>query len=423
MKIILVNYRYFVSGGPERYFFNVKELLERHGHEVIPFSVKGSMNEPSGYERYFLDSVGDEAYFANTKKSVRVIFKSFSRMFYSPEARRKFRKLLDDTSPDLVYIMQFHNKISPSIVFEAHKRKIPVIHRISDFQYMCPNALFYNEIKGVCEDCLKGNRWSCVKYRCVLNSKVYSLIKASAKLLHDKIHVTRKIDAFVVPSAFTLGKLKQYGIDESKLNHIPTFFNLQDTDPEVTYGPFALFIGRIEKQKGLMTLLKAFDNTPYNLKIIGFSNNGYEEDLKNYLAGRENHIEFLGRMDFDHIKPYLKSCLFTVVPSEWYDNFPNVILESFAYKKAVIATDFGSLPELVLDGKTGLTFDYGDPVSLRNKAAQLFSDRAKARKLGENAFNLLLARYLPEKHYSSLSALFNKVMSRENSDSKIKKAN
>ena len=42
MKIILVNYRYFISGGPERYYFNIKEILEKNGHEVIPFSVKSS---------------------------------------------------------------------------------------------------------------------------------------------------------------------------------------------------------------------------------------------------------------------------------------------------------------------------------------------------------------------------------------------
>lgn len=41
MKIALVNYRYFISGGPERYYFNIKEVLERHGHTVVPFSIKG----------------------------------------------------------------------------------------------------------------------------------------------------------------------------------------------------------------------------------------------------------------------------------------------------------------------------------------------------------------------------------------------
>ena len=142
MKIVLVNYRYFISGGPERYYFNIKEILEQKGHEVIPFSIKSSRNFPCDYEKYFLDVIDDEVYFAQSKKSIKVIFKSFTRMFYSLEAKRKFKQLLNDTKPDLIYIMQMHNKISPSIVDVAQKMHIPVIHRISDFQYMCPNALF-----------------------------------------------------------------------------------------------------------------------------------------------------------------------------------------------------------------------------------------------------------------------------------------
>ena len=120
MKILLVNYRYFISGGPERYYFNIKEILERHGHEVIPFSVKSSRNLSNGYEGYFLDIVDDEVYFAQAKKKTpRMILKSFTRMFYSFEAKRKMRQLIRDTHPDLVYVMQMHNKISPSIVDAA----------------------------------------------------------------------------------------------------------------------------------------------------------------------------------------------------------------------------------------------------------------------------------------------------------------
>lgn len=81
MKIILVNYRYFISGGPERYYFNIKEILERNGHVVIPFSVKNSRNFSSDYETYFLDRLDDEVYFAHSnKKSMKVILKSFSRI-------------------------------------------------------------------------------------------------------------------------------------------------------------------------------------------------------------------------------------------------------------------------------------------------------------------------------------------------------
>ena len=411
MKIALVNYRYFISGGPERYYFNIKEILETHGHEVIPFSVKSSRNIDTGeYEKYFLDIVDDDIYFAQAKKkSLRVVLKSFSRMFYSMEAKRKFGQLLDDTKPDLVYIMQFHNKISPSIIDAAKKRGVPVIHRISDFQYMCPNALFYNDSTGVCEDCLKGKRWSCIKNKCVLNSTVYSGIKMAAKWLHDIMEVTKKIDAFVIPSVFTLGKLNEYGIPQEKLHHIPTFFNLKEDNPLVEYQPYFLFVGRIEKQKGLMTLIQAFVGTNYQLKIIGFSNDGYENELKAYLRGKQYQIEFLGKKTFAEIVPYLKSCLCTIVPSEWYDNFPNVVLESYAYKKAVIATDFGSLKYMVDNGSTGLTFKYKDIEDLRNKISYMYTHQVEAKEMGEAAYHQLEENYSPEIHYGKLMNLFNEV--------------
>lgn len=408
MKIVLVNYRYFVSGGPERYMFNIKNVLENYGHTVIPFSIKNSRNEPSEYENFFLDSV-DDVYFAQSKKSLKLIFKSFFRMVYSFEAKKKFKALLKQEHPDLIYIIQYHNKISPSVIDVARSIKIPVIHRISDFQYMCPNALFYNDKKGVCEDCLNHKVTSCIKYKCVLNSRVYSLIKTLAKCLHDILNVKDKIDAFVVPSSFTLQKLKQYGIAQSKLYHIPTFFNITENNPNVTYEPFFLYVGRIEKQKGLMTLVKSFVDTDYNLKIIGFSSDGYEDDIKAFLKGKKHNIEFLGKMDFEQIKEYLKSCLCTIVPSEWYDNFPNSILESFAYKKAVIATDFGSLTELVKNNDTGLTFKYADFCCLKEKLKYMLNNRTECIKMGENAFEILKKSYSPEVHYNSLIKIMNSI--------------
>ena len=410
MRIALVNYRYYVSGGPERYLFNIKDVLERKGHDVVPFSIKSSKNVPSPYEDDFLDTVDDQTYFAQSKKTLRVVLKSFTRMFYSFEAKKVFGKFLDKYKPDLVYIIHYHNKISPSVVDAAKARKIPVVHRISDFQYMCPNALFYNEKVGICEDCLNGHSLSCIKNKCVMNSRVYSAIKLAAKKLHDFLHTTKKVDAFVVPSLFTLQKLNRYGIPMEKLHHIPTFFNLKQDNPEVTYEPYFLFVGRLEKQKGLLTLLKAFVKTGYALKIIGFSNDGYEDELKAFLDGKKHQVEFLGKKSFTEMEPYLKTCRCTIVPSEWYDNFPNVILESFAYKKAVIATDIGSLPELVVDGKTGCLFKYGDIDDLAAKTEFMLRDESGAKSMGENAFDSIREKYSPEAHYAQLMSLFKKVI-------------
>lgn len=424
MKILLVNYRYFISGGPERYYFNIKEILEKNGHEVIPFSVKSSRNLPNDYEKYFLDIVDDEVYFAQAKKKTpRMILKSFTRMFYSFEAKKKMRRLIRDTKPDIVYIMQMHNKISPSIVDAARLEGVPVIHRISDFQYMCPNALFYNDQTGVCEECLKGNRMACVKNKCVLNSPVYSGIKMMAKWLHDVMKVHKHVDAFVVPSEFTYEKLHEYGIPYEKLNHIPTFFNLKEHNPSVEYKPFVLFVGRIEKQKGLMTLVKAFETLPYKLKIIGFSNDGYEDELKKHLGtedngttyGKNRNIEFLGKKSFEEIVPYLKTCLCTTVPSEWYDNFPNALIESYAFKKAVIATNFGSLQYMVEEGKTGLKFKYADLDDLREKICWMFEHTEEAKLMGETGYKLVETVYSPEAHYDTLMKLMTEVMASKKS--------
>lgn len=418
MVIALVNYRYFISGGPERYYFNIKDILEKNGHKVIPFSVKSSRNFPCEYERYFLDIVDDDIYFAQAKKrSLKMIVKSFSRMFYSLEAKKKMRLLIKEQHPDLIYIMQMHNKISPSIVDAAYKLGVPVIHRISDFQYMCPNALFYNDKAGVCEDCLKGKYSTCIKNKCVLDSKVYSGIKVCAKIFHDMIGITSKIDAFVVPSEFTINKLAEYGIPREKMFHIPTFFNLQESEPSVEYQPFALFVGRIEKQKGLMTLVRAFETLPYELRIVGFSNNGYEDELKEYLGssedglyGKNRNIRFMGRKSFEEIVPLLSTCLFSVVPSEWYDNFPNVVLESFAYKKAVVATDFGSLKYMVDNGNDGMLFKYSSVEDLQRCVSYMFDNQDAAISMGNNAYNKLKSEYTAPTHYNSLISLMQKTV-------------
>ena len=58
MRILLVHYKYYVSGGADRYMFNIKSALEGRGHEVIPFSVHSALNEKTEYEKYFVKPIG-----------------------------------------------------------------------------------------------------------------------------------------------------------------------------------------------------------------------------------------------------------------------------------------------------------------------------------------------------------------------------
>lgn len=418
MKILLVNYRYFISGGPERYMFNIIKLLEERGHKVISFSVKHQKNIKSPYEKYFLSPIGkgDIVYFSEMKKHSSIIdkYKSLSRMIYSYEAKNNFKRLLKDTKPDLIYILYYQNKISCSIVDVAKKMNIPVVQRISDYSLLAPcSHLFDMKNTRICEDCLKKGLICAIKRKCIMNSTIYSAIKSFAIIIQNKKKMKDKIERFIFPSSFTMNKFIEYGYNSTKLVHIPTLFNDNTIKKniEIKYEPYALFIGRTDPDKGLMTLLDAFIGTKYKLKIIGFSSEiGYQEKLKEHLIGKKHNIEFLGRMDFDDIQNYLATCLFTLVPSEWYDNLPNTILESYAMKKCVVATNIGSLTENIKDGETGLLFKYKDYNDLRSKVKILFENRSKAIKMGENARKLIDTKYSMNNHVEALLQVFNEII-------------
>lgn len=416
MRIALVNYRFFVAGGPERYMFNIIDLLEKEGHEVIPFSVKHKKNAPTKYEKYFLSPIGcgDEIYFSDVKKSLKDYLKSFGRMVYSFEAKKCFKKFLQETKPDIIYILYFQNKISCSIVDVAYKMGIPVVQRISDYSLLAPCGHLYDLAnRCICEKCIKNGLKNALSNRCIYNSIAHSAVKSLALLIQKFQKTSTKVSKYIFPSSFTLKKFIEAGFEESKLIHIPTPFNQNIVNPNIAieYQPFALYVGRIDPDKGIETLLDAFVDTDYPLKIIGFSSTeGYDDLMKQKIAGRKHKIEFLGRKDFNGIQEYLSKCLFTVVPSEWYDNLPNTLLESYAMSKCVVATDVGSLTENVDDGKTGLLFHYKDSAKLREKVSFLFDSPQVAMEYGANAKRRLDEVYSMDVHTKTLCGILKSVV-------------
>lgn len=415
MRIALVNYRYFFSGGPERYLFNIKEILESKGHTVIPYSIKHVLNEHSDYEMDFLSPMGkgNEVYFKEVPKfSISSMTKGFSRMVYSAEAKKSFRRFLIKYHPDIVYILYYQNKISCSIVDAAYEAGIPVVHRISDYSLMVPCSMMYNQKKRcLCEKCLNGPHKSAIFERCIYNSAVYSAVKVLALQVQKWKHIRDKTSAYIFPSAFTMEKFIKAGFDREKLHFVPTFFNsslLKQT--EIAWGDYALYMGRIDPDKGIKTMIEAFIGTQYKLKIIGYTSKGYLDELKDSLNGVSHHIEFLGRMDFEEMQKVLAGCLFTIIPSEWYDNLPNTLLESFAMKKCVVASNLGSLAENVVHEKTGLLFECKNCDDLRQKVKFLFQNREKAKEWGANAAKLIQTHFNAEIHYNSLMDIFNKVI-------------
>jgi glycosyltransferase involved in cell wall biosynthesis len=155
-----------------------------------------------------------------------------------------------------------------------------------------------------------------------------------------------------------------------------------------------------------MTMVKAFVGTDMELKIIGFSSKNYENQVREYLSDKEHRIEFLGRQSFDTVKQYLSTCAFTICPSECYDNFPNSVIESFAFQKSVVCSDLGSLREMITHEQTGMLFEPGNHKQLREYCQLMLNNKEKCRRMGQEGRIRVRNRLSEEKHYEKLISLF-----------------
>ena len=411
MRILLVNYRYFISGGPEKYMFNIKKMLEDNGHEVIPFSIHSNKNVETEYSKYFVEPIGgrDATYFDEVKKTPKSIVQLLSRSIYSIEVERAIKKIIKNTKPDLVYVIHFVNKLSPSVLVGAKKMKIPVVMRLSDYFLLCPRFDFLSNQK-VCEDCLTHGYRSCIKKKCVKNSLVTSIIRVFSMKFHKFMNVYKNVDVFITPSQYLKNKLLNNGFEKHNIKCIPTFTQLQNNNEQII-GDYGLYFGRIAEEKGVETVIKAYEKLPeYNLKIMGDDTTEEAIKLKKYIEEKEiMNVEFLGFKKGEELEEVIKKSRFTMIPSIWYDNLPNTALESFKYKKPVIASNIGSLPELVIDNENGFLFEPKNYEELAN-IVKKFDDDEIVKKMGEKSWELLNTKFLPEKHYEELLNVFENLI-------------
>lgn len=423
MKVIIANIRYFVSGGPETYMFNVKKLLESKGHEVIPFSVKSAKNVQSEYENYFAEPMGgqDVAYFDNLKKTPKSIIDTLTRLFYSLHVKKRLEKIIKDTKPDVVYVLNHYNKLSPSIIDACTNMKIPVIARLSDYFLLCPQAHFLSNGK-LCRDCITKGLFSCVKKRCVRNSLTASLLKFIAlKFQRDVLKLYEKVDFFVCTNQFMIESMKESGFSKDKLKLINTFVpNIEDNDSgsaNKKTEKYILYFGRLAYEKGVDVLIKTYLSSDFHknnikLKIVGglFEKLDYVQWSNQEQEQIKKVIEFSDFLRKDELREKICQSMFCVFPARWYENCPHTILEAYSLGKAVISTNHGSIPYFVKDGETGLVFENENIDDLRKKILQMVNHFESGDiKSFENNAKKFIARFNKEEHYAQLFELFKKV--------------
>ena len=178
-----------------------------------------------------------------------------------------------------------------------------------------------------------------------------------------------------------------------------------DPGPASENGNYALFIGRLSKEKGIVTLLEAWKGiSDIPLKIAG---EGPLNLLVRDATASNPQIDYLGQVPNAKISSLIKNSRFVIVPSECYEHFPMVIVESLACGRPVLASRIGSLREIVIEGVNGILYPAGSPVKLRYRAKTLWRQKELSLQLGLGARKSYETRYTKEINYRQLMKLYN----------------
>lgn len=213
------------------------------------------------------------------------------------------------------------------------------------------------------------------------------------------------VDLFLAPSEFMADTISKR-IHPDKIRVLHNGIDTSEYQPNYTDHGYGLYFGRLSKEKGIDTLLKAYQKTTreFPLKIVGTG--PMEAELRmNY-----PDVEFLGYKSGNELNDLIANAAFVVVPSEWYENCSMVVLESMAYGKPIIGSRIGGIPEQIEDGKTGFLFEMGNIDALAVKMKVLASDKDLRFKIGKAARFKLENDYSLEKHSESLLNIYDQLL-------------
>lgn len=403
MKLIFTNNYYYLRGGSERVFFDEMEMLSAHGHKVVPFSRNFEKNIYSKYSKFFPSPLE----YMNNLSALAKTFVGF-KLIYSFESRKKFSQLLDSFKPDIVHAHNIYGRLTSAIVDSAKVKKIPVVMTLHDYKLICPSYLML--LNGLpCERCKGRKFYNSLFTLCHKNNFLASAtytIESYFNLWFKKYDWIRFL---ICPSMFSLEKHLEAGIPEGKLVHIPNFIKLKNFEPDYEPGDYILFVGRLSKEKGVLTLLKAIKGLDIELKIVGDGpmRKEYEKYVRNE---RITNVAFEGYKSGEELKSLYKNSAFVIFPSEWYENAPMTILETSAYGKPIIGSNIGGIPEMIINEKTGLLFEPGDYNKLREKMKYLLSNSSLIVQIGKDARKRAEEEYNDELHYKRLMEVYRKAI-------------
>jgi len=281
----------------------------------------------------------------------------------------------------------------PKILQYGHGIKL---YSMLEYWLVCPTHTLF-----------RFNRAPCTQPHCFACSLAYKRPPQwwrYSSLLENSL---KHIDTFIAPSRFTENIHRSFGL-KIPIIHLPYFVPpIPATKPlgNAPEKPYFLFVGRLEKLKGLQTVIPVFHQyQKAELLIVGTGD--YEPRLKQ-LAGGCERIRFLGYVSGTRLEDLYRHAVAVIVPSICFDVFPLVPIEALSAGTPVIVRNLGGMPEVIQDSGAG--FIYNTNEELVCAMDQLLADSSYRNQLGQRGYEAYKKNWTAEVHFERYFKLIHEI--------------
>ncbi len=400
-RLLLVHNYYQQRGGEDQSFEDDRAMLEAHGHPVSSYTLHNDS----------IDQMGRLELVSST--------------LWNRKVYQEVRQLIRKDKPRLMHCTNTFPLISPAVYYAARAEGVPVVQGLHNYRLQCLNGLFLRQGR-VCEDCLgQAIPWPGVRHGCYRGSRAASGVLAGMLTLHRALGTwKRTVSLYYAVSCFARQKFIEAGWDGRRILVKPNCLN---NDPGMgPGGEHAVFVGRLSAEKGIVTLLSAWDQLREGdrsqesgagkadsatclipgLTIIG---DGPMAEQVRQAARRNPAIRWLGALSHQETLHQIGKARFLVMPSIWYETFGRTIMEAFACGVPVLASRLGAMAELVSDGRTGFLFRPGDAEDLVGAVNKIVAwpDRDGLRRQARQEFE---EKYTAARNYPLLRAVYDRAV-------------
>jgi glycosyltransferase involved in cell wall biosynthesis len=305
--------------------------------------------------------------------------------------------------------------MSPSIFSACHEAGVPLVQTLHNYRLFCPASTFFRD-GHVCEECVEHSLWRGVAHGCYRNSRAATAVVAMMLAVHRQRQTwNRDVDCYIALTQYARAKFLECGLPAEKVFVKPNFVHPDPCPHPGGEGEYALFVGRLSPEKRVDTMLAAW-NHPHKLDIpLVILGGGPQLEQMEKEAVRQQlaSVSFRGQVSRDQTLAMMRKARFLVFPSEWYENFPVTIAESFACGVPVICSRMGAMQEIVEDGRTGLHFTSGDAADLSEKVEWAWNHPESMAIMGNEARHEYETKFTAAKNYPILMEIYQHALRRQ----------